>query len=428
MNIQRKDLEKSQVELAVELTVEEFAPYIEKGAQKLAETVKVEGFRPGKVPFDILKQKVGEMAILEEAAHIAVHKLLDKILDEQIKDKEVIGQPRVEINKLAPNNPLEFKVTAVTLPEIKLGEYKNLGVKVEEIKVNDEDLKKTLKELAETRATEKITDGAIKNEDKVLIGLEMFLAGVPVENGQIPETMIIVGKDYFVPGFDKQLVGAKKDAELKFNLVYPENHFHKNLAGKLVDFKVKVKEVYDRQIPEINDKLAEGFGFKKLAEMEEFLKKTANERAKQQADQKAELEMIDKIIAKATFGDLPEMLIQNESELMMNEINQSLAQQGGSMEDYLASIKKTKEQMLLDLLPQALRRVKSALILRELAEVEKIKVEHEDIHEKMDEIKKQYAGDEKIQAMINDHHYHDYLANVLTNQKIIKKLREWNIA
>jgi len=428
MNIQRKDLGKSQIELSVELSAEEFAPYIEKASHKVAESVNIEGFRPGKAPLDLVKQKVGEMAILEEAAHLTVHKIVDGIIDEHIKEQQVIGQPRVDVTKLAPGNPLAFKIVVMVMPEIKLGEYKNLGVKQSEVKIDEKDVKKTLNELAESRAKEKISEEAVKEGDKVSVSIEMFLEKVPVENGQMPEAMILVGKDYFVAGFDKKLIGAKKDAELVFSLPYPEDHHLKNLAGKMVDFKVKVKEVYDREVPALDDTLASGFGFKKMTELEEFLRKTAIDRAKQQADQKTEIQMLETIIEKTKFSELPDMLVQSESDLIMSEIEQNIMQQGGRFEDYLASIKKTKEQLLMDLLPQAVKRVKSAMVLREIAKVEKMEISEEEIHHKIDEIKEQYKHDEKIQQMVKEHSYHHYLANILANQKVIKKLREWNIA
>ena len=427
MNIQRKDLEKSQIELSVELSTEEFAPYIERGVKKVSENVNIEGFRPGKAPLDLVKQKVGEMAILEEAAHLAVHKIVDGIIDEQIKDQQVIGQPRVDVTKLAPGNPLAFKIVVMVMPEIKLGEYKGLGLKQLEAKIEEKDIKKTLNELAESRAKEKISEAPVKEGDKVLVGIEMFLEKVPVENGQMPEAMILVGKDYFVAGFDKQLVGAKKEAELVFSLPYPEDHHLQNLAGKMVDFKVKIKEVYDREVPALDDTLATGFGFKKMAELEEFLRKTAMDRAKQQSEQKTEIQMLEAIVGKTKFGELPEALVKNESDLMLNEIEQNINQQGGRFEDYLASIKKTKEQLLMDLLPQAEKRVQSALLLREIAKAEKIEISASEIETKIAEIKEQYKGDEKIQQMVKETGYRSYLANVLSNQKIIKRLREWNI-
>jgi len=129
MQVNKKDLEKAQVELTVELSAEEFAPFIEKGAQKLAEKVKIEGFRPGKAPLEVLKAKVGEMSILEEAAQLAVNKTLDDVLAERINEIKAVGSPNVNISKLAPNNPFEYKVILSVLPEIELGKYLCSGAK-----------------------------------------------------------------------------------------------------------------------------------------------------------------------------------------------------------------------------------------------------------------------------------------------------------
>ena len=136
MNITKKELEKSQIELTVELSLAEFKPYIEKGVKKVSEEVKIGGFRPGKVPFDVLKQKIGEMTILEEAGRIAINKTIEKVLEENT-DKQVIGQPKVDIIKLAPGNPFIFKITLSALPEVKLGDYKNAKVKREKKEIKD---------------------------------------------------------------------------------------------------------------------------------------------------------------------------------------------------------------------------------------------------------------------------------------------------
>jgi len=427
MKIDRKDLKNSQAELTVELSVEEMAPYLEKGAQKVSETVKIEGFRAGKVPMEILKQKVGEMAILEEAAHIAIHKLIDNIILQELNGRHVIGQPSIEVSKLAPNNPMEFKMHLTLLPTVELGEYKNLGVKQAKVKVDEKELKKGMDSLADMRAKESISAEPVKNGDKTILSIEMFLDKVPVENGQIPEATILIGKDYLVPGFDKQIIGAKKDDVLEFALPYPAEHHQANLAGKMVDFKVKVKEVYNREIPTLDDEVAKEFGFKDLGEMEKFMGETLSKQEQEKAEQKSEIEMLDKILEKSKFGDLPEMLIQNESELMMAEIQQSITQQGGKFEDYLSSIKKSREQLIMDFLPQAVKRVKGSLLLREIATVEKLEISAEEIDAKIAELKQQYHGDEKVQKMVLEPGYRHYLGNILANQKVIKKLREWNI-
>ena len=196
MQVTKKDLEKSQVELLVELTPEEFAPYIEKGASKVSEKVKIEGFRPGKAPLDILKQKVGEMTILEEAAHIAIAKTIDDIIEKNTMDRMAVGQPKVEITKLAPGNPMEYKVIIAIMPTVALGKYKDLKVKQTEVKVEEVDILKTLNELQEMRVKEVISEEGVGDGDKVLVDIEMFMDKVPVEGGQTKDLAVIIGQNY----------------------------------------------------------------------------------------------------------------------------------------------------------------------------------------------------------------------------------------
>jgi len=428
MQISKKDLEKSQIEITVELSAEEFSPYVEKGAQKVSEQVKVEGFRPGKVPVDILKQKIGEMAILEEAANIAVKKTIDEAVQNNAGNRQAIGQPQVSITKLAPGNPFEYKVVVSVLPEIILGKYKELNLKAEEAKIDDKELDKALEDLREMRAQENAVDREAQDSDKVFLDIKMSLDKVPLEDGNHKDLAIILGKNYFVPGFDEKIIGAKKDEEKKFDLIYPENHHQKNIAGKNVSFEVKIREVSARQKPELNDEFAKFFQLKDLAELKKNLSDSLLQEKKRNVDLKNESEMLGKIVEGAKFGDLPEVIINSESHHMLAELEQSVIRQGGKFEDYLSHIKKTKDELILEMLPNAIKRVKSALVIREIAVAEKIQVTHEDIHEKIDELEKQHANNPEIKKMLHEEGYHSYLSNILTNERVISKLKEWNYA
>jgi len=425
MNITKKELEKSQIELTVELSLAEFKPYIEKGVKKVSQEIKIEGFRPGKVPFAVLKQKIGEMTILEEAAQIAVDKTLPKVLAENT-DKQVIGQPRVDIIKLAPENPLVYKITLSALPEVKLGGYKNAKVKRQEKEVKDEEVKKILDNLKEMRAKEVIVDRPAKEGDKVIANIEMFLDKVPVDGGQSQGLGLILGKDYLIPGFDQKLVGAKKNEAREFDLPYPKDHFQANLAGKLVQFRVKVKEIYERQVPELNDDLAKGMGAKTLEDLEKNIRQNLEMENKQQAEQELEIKIIDKILDKTKFGDIPEILINHEAESMLAELEHTVTHQGGKFSDYLSSLNKTRDQLTLDLLPNAIKRVKSALAIRQIAITEKLEVSEEEIDEKIEELLKQYKGYEKVEERVKESNYRLYLHNSLINNKVVEKLKEWN--
>ena len=425
MEITKKELEKSQIELTVELSLAEFKPFIEKGVKKVSEEIKIEGFRPGKVPFAVLKQKIGEMTILEEAAQIAVDKTLPKVLAENT-DKQVIGQPRVDILKLAPENPLIYKITLSALPEVKLSDYKNAKVKKEKKEVKDEEVKKIMNDLREMRAKEVIVDRPAKDGDKVIANIEMFLDNVPVDGGQSKGTAIILGKDYLIPGFDQKLAGAKKDEAREFDLPYPKDHYQAHLAGKLVQFRVKVKEIFERQVPELNDELAKGMGAKTLEDLEKNIKQNLEMENKQQAEQELEIKIIDKILDKTKFGEIPEILINHEAEAMLAELEHTVTNQGGKFSDYLSSLNKTRDQLTLDLLPNAIKRVKSALAIRQIAVTEKLEVSEKEIDEKIEELLKQYKGYEKVEERVKKPNYRLYLHNSLINNKVVEKLKEWN--
>lgn len=427
MNVTRKDLEKGQVELSVELSVEEMTPLMEKGAESLSKEVKIEGFRPGKAPLSVLKQKIGELAIMEEAVKISLNKNIYKIIDENLKDKEVVGQPEVEITKLAPNNPIEYKIKVSILPEVKLGKYKDLGLKQEKLVVKEEEVNKIINDLLEMRAKETISDKSIEKGDKVIASVNLFIDNVPVEDGQNPEVTILTGKNYFVDGFDKNIVGLKKGDKKEFNLVYPEKHYNKNLAGKLVDFKVEIKEVYQRELPELNDDLAKIFQFKNVAALKENIQKTVEIQKQREDDQKMEIKLLEKIVDDSKFGDIPESLIKNEASLMMKEMESSIASQGGKFADYLQSINKSQDQLMLEILPNATKRVKSALILKEIAKEEKMNISEAELSKEIEVTRKKYEKSPEAIKNIESPHYKAYLENSLLNQKTIDSLKKWNI-
>jgi len=428
MQVTKKALEKSQIELVVEMTVEEFAPYIEKGAQKVSEKVKIEGFRPGKAPLDMLKQKVGEMTILEEAAHIAVAKTIDDIIEKNTMERMAVGQPKVEITKLAPGNPFEYKIVVATMPSVALGKYKDLKIKPAEAKVESADIEKTLKELQEMRVKEVLSENGVGDADKVLVDINMFMDKVPVEGGQTKDLAVIIGKNYFVGGFDKELLGAKTGEEREFSLPFPSDHHQKNLAGKMVDFKVKIGAVYTRELPEINDEFAVGFRFKDLDDLKKTVTENIMADRKNQAENKSELEMLDKITSDTKFGDLPESMVESETHHMLHELEDNVEKQGGKMEDYLQHIGKTKNELVLDLLPSAVKRVKTALVMKEIGTIEKLEISEETIDKKLVELQEEHKDNTELEKMAKDKGYRRYLGNILQNEKVLNKLKEWNYA
>ena len=425
MKVEKKDLDKAQVELTVELSQEEFQPYLEKGAQKISKEIKIEGFREGKAPYDIIKQKVGEMSIMDEAARIAINAKLGEVVSKNTKD--AIGQPDVSIVKLAPDNPLIFTVKISIIPSIELGTYKDLKIKEKEGKLDEVELEKTFDHLREMHVVEKVSEEKIKDGDKLILNIQMFLDKIPVEGGQTKETTVIVGKDFLVPGFDKKLVGAKKGETREFEVHYPADHHQKNLSGKNVEFKVEVKDVFDRILPPLDDELAKKLHFKNADDLKKNITNNIEAGKKNEAKQVAEREVIEGIVAKTKFGDLPEMLVQHEAETMIGELEQNVTQQGGKFEDYLSSLKKTRNDLVMDMLPDAVKRVQASLVIREIAKIEKIVVTEKEVDEYLDSLVKQHNATPEIEKQIKSEEYRSYAVMTLSNRAVVKKLSEWNI-
>jgi len=426
MKVEKKELPKSQIELSVAVEVAELQPYLEQAANDLSQDMPIEGFRPGKAPYEVMKNKVGELPVMETAARLLVNKKMDQLITENIQG-QVVGTPQVNITRLAPGNALGFKVVLALLPEVTLGNYKDLGISLETVKVADSEIEKMIDHLRQHQAKEVTVDRPIQANDKAVVDIKMFLDKVPVEGGQSQDTAVILGHDYIIPGFDQQLLGAKKGETKDFDLVYPTEHHQSNLAGKKVAFTVIIKDVFERELPEVNDEWAKNLGLQSLAEMKDNIKKSIEQEKQTKADQKAELAMLEKIIANTTFSDIPDSLMDNEINLMFQEMEYHLSVQGAALNDYLQSINKTKEDLAKEFQPEALKRLRSALVIRTIAEQEKFTATDEEIQKEIDHLLSHYPDNQEIQTRIKSAAYRHHLQSQIAHQKALAQLRLWNI-
>ncbi len=426
MEIQ-KNKTNNNIELEITISSSEFKDYVEKGGKKVAEQLNIEGFRPGKVPVEVAKQKVGEMSILEEAAQIAIRKTVNAVISKNIEEGEnIASQPQVEIIKLAPDNDFVYKVKIELLPKVNLGDYKGLNIKTKAVEVKEEEIEASLKKIQEMRAKETIKLSPAKKGDKLIVDINLFFDKVPVDDGQSKNVQVILGQEYFIKGFDQQLLGTNKGETKEFVLDYPKDHHQAHLAGQKVNFKVDVKEVYNREIPELNDELAKAWQLTSLDE----LKKTVADNIKQEKEKKLELEneknLADSLIRKSSFDDVPASLIERESKAMVEEMKSNLESQGAKFEDYLTHIKKTENELILEFSPEATKRIKFALLLQEIVKKEKISVSDEEVNKMIEDLKKQYTSQPEALKVIESEQYQKSLKHNLLNDKIIKQLKEWN--
>ena len=418
-----KKLEKNQVEITVEVASEELQPYLEKAAKKLSEHHKIEGFRPGKAPYEIIKQRLGEMTIYKEALEIIVQKSYFDILEKE--NLEVISQPKIDVEKLAPGNPIIYKATAALLPKVEMPDYKIIKVKRKEIQVEEKQIDEVLGNLRKMQAKETLVERESKKGDKVELDFTVSQAGVVIENGAHKKYPVILGENKMIPGFEDQILGMKKGEEKEFKLKFPKEYYMKSLADKESEFKVKLLAVYQIDLPELDDKFAQTLGqFKTLEEIKNQIKKNIGEEAKIKEEQRLEIEILEKLIEKSKFDDIPDLLVDSEAHKMIHELKDNLTQQGIKFDDYLSNLKKTPDQLKLDFTPQAVKRVKTALITRQIAEQEKIEVYDDEIEKEIELTSKMYPNNPEMQKNLESEGFKNYIRNVLTNKKVVALLKK----
>lgn len=425
MDYKINKLGKGQLEITVEVSILDLQPYLEKAAKHLSAHYKISGFRPGKAPYEMVKANLGEIKIYEEAADSVIKKTFVEIV---AKEKlATLGSPEIKIEKLAPDNPFVYQAKINLLPDIKMADLAKIKVKRKEIEINPEKIKKTLQDLAQLRASERLVDRSTKETDKVEIDMEMFKDKVPVEGGVAKSHFVYLADNNYIPGFNEKLIGLQKNDEKQFQLTFPKSHYNKNLAGQLINFKIKVKNIYERSLPDTNDDFAKSVGnFKNINELEEQIKNNLLEEEKQREEQRLETEMLEQIAENSQFEEIPEILITSEKEKMVEELKENIYRQGLDFEKYLEHIKKTEEELKKEFSDQAIKRIKVALILRQIQIDEKLSVKQEEIDRQISRIKEIYSKQPSSEQLadLETESYHDYLSTILANRKAINFLKE----
>ncbi len=424
MKYEAKKLPKSQVEIIVEVPYEEVKKYLTAAAEKVSREAKIEGFRPGKAPYEIVKQKFGEMAILQEASEdIVIKTYHEAVVGEKLV---TIGQPKIEIEKMAPGNDFVYKATVAVLPEVKIGDYSNLKLERAGVAVGDGEVEKIIEDIKKMRAQQALVDREAKAGDRLEINFDIFLDKVPVENGKQQKYPITIGENRFIPGFEEQLAGMKAGEVKEFELRFPEDYYEKNLAGKLAQFRVTCSAVYEITLPTIDDEFAKqvsGGKFTTATELRDNIRKNLEEEKKMKIESELENQLLEKLVGLSEFGELPEVLLENEAHRMVHELEEEISQQGLKFEDYLKSIKKTHDDLEKDFIPRAELRVKTSILAREIFQQEKMSVSEQEINQEAAHILSHYQNNEDAKKQIDSPYYREYLGNKLGNQKVMEFLK-----
>ncbi len=426
MQVIKNQPKLSEVELTIEITPEEYQPFLKKAAVRLSKNTKIEGFRPGKAPYDIVKQQVGEMDIYQEAIQDIITHFYWQAVDQE--KLNTIGQPKLDLEKLAPGNPIVFKAMVGLMPKVTLKDWKTIRLKKNEVKVEDKEVDKTIDGFRNMQAKEALVERPAQKGDRVEVDFEVSLDKVVIEGGQGKKYPLVIGDGFMIPGFEEQIIGMKKDEEKEFQLKFPSEYQNNMVAGKLCDFKVKLLAVYNRELPELNDEWAKTLGAEKFEDLRSKIRKGMEDEKKFYEEQKIEIEMLKKIVEQTEFSEIPEVLIDNEAHRMLHEFEDNISHQGLNFEDYLKNIKKEKKDLEQEFKPKAIERVKTSLVIKEIAEAEKIEASEEEIKQETEKILAQVKDDKKAEENIKSEGYKQYLQTIVRNRKVIEMLKSQIIA
>lgn len=416
MKVSVETLEKSQAKLTIEVSVEELAPYVDAAAKRISNEVTVKGFRKGHVPLDVMKQHVGEATIYEEAFQQVVEKTYPQAVEQE--DLHVVGRANIDVEKIAPGNPIVYTAIVPLMPKIELGEYTKLKAKRSKAEMDDKKFEKTMDELRRLRSKEKLVDRPAKTGDTVVIDFDVKVDGVSIEGGQAQKSRLSLGSGQFIPGFEDGVVGMKKGEKKVVDAKFPEEYFKKDLAGKEAKADVTLHDVYEIELPEMNDELAKELNFESLEKLNEEIRSNIMKELQEEADRDFEVAAIQEVVKGSKIDPIPEQLIDEEVEKMFNELKYDIINKGMQFEDYLTHMQKTEEDLKVDFREKAVERIQAALVLRELAVAEKLEITQADVDADIEETRKVYEQYPEMMTQFENPAYRARVENMLMNKKV----------
>lgn len=418
----------SEIEIELSIPWKEWEKYLVLAVEDISKNIKIEGFRPGKAPKDMIEKKVGKEAILNEAAEKAIRKNYSRVvLDEKL---DVIGAPNVEILKLAEGSDLEYKIKTAVMPEVKMENWtdgvKKINKKQQEkkVEVSKEEIKKELEKLANSRVQLITVNREARKDDSVEIDFQVSLGGVPIENGTSKKHNLILGRGVFIPGFEENVIGMNGGDEKEFELEFPKDYHAKDLAGRKAMFKVKLNIVQERKTPQIDDAFAVSLGnFKNLSELEKSIEDGIFKEKETQKKEENRSEIVEFLIGEMKV-ELPEILIHEELHRMIGEFEAQLSGMGMNIESYLEKMSKSREELEKEWEGQAQKRIKSALVLEEVAKQKEIEIASEKIEEEMNKLLAQYKGVKDLEKNMDMGRVYNYVKGMLTNEEVFQILEK----
>lgn len=420
-----KHLSDTKVELTITLGKEELAAAEQVALTKLAQKIKVPGFRAGKVPASVAAKNVDPAALGEQTLEDAVSKAVaEAFVAEKI---QALDRPAVEIKKYVPGSEVEFTAEAEIIPAITLGDYKKLTSKPEKATVAAKDVDEIIERMRTSFANKKDVERAAKNGDQVVIDFVGKRDGEAFDGGTAQDYDLTLGSNSFIPGFEEGIVGKKPGDTFDLELAFPEDYHSKELAGAKVTFTTTLKTVKETELPEVNDEFAAKCGpFTSVEELKADIKRELTTQKEREANEKLKDALVGELIEVSNVP-VPEILVQDQARSIEQDMTQNLMYQGMNLDMFLESKKLTKEEWLdTEVKEAAEKRVKAGLILAELSKIEKIEATNQELEDHVQKYKQQYANSPETVKQMDTPEARRDIANRLLTEKTVDRLVELN--
>lgn len=402
MSLQVEKLEHNMAKLTIEVPAEELEKALETAYQKNKNKISVPGFRKGKVPRNMIEKMYGPAIFYEDAANELIPDAYEKALDEC--EEEIVSAPKIDVTQIEKGKDFIFTAEVAVKPEVTLGKYKGIKVDEADLAVTEEEINAQIEKERENSArTISVEDRPVKDGDITTLDFEGFVDGVAFEGGKGTDYPLTIGSGSFIPGFEEQLIGTELNKEVEVNVTFPEDYHAKDLAGKPATFKCKIKDIKEKELPELDDEFAsEVSAFDTMAEYKEDVKKSLEMKKADAAKIAKEEAVIDAVIEDAKM-DIPDAMVETEQRQIIEEFSQRMRMQGLTMEQYMQFTGMTPQALMDQTKPQALKRIQSRLVLEAVAKAEDLKASEEDYAAEIKDMSEKYQMEEdKIKEMLGE--------------------------
>ena len=402
MSLQVEKLEKNMAKLTIEVDAQEFSRAVENAYQKNKGKISVPGFRKGKVPRKMIEQMYGKGVFYEDAANEIIPDAYEKAVEEC--EETIVSSPKIDVTQIEEGKPFIFTAEVALKPEVTLGAYKGIEVEKVDTTVTDEEIEEDLQQQRENNARTVSVEGRpVQNGDIAVIDYEGFVDGVAFEGGKGENHNLTIGSHSFIDTFEEQLIGKNAGESCEVHVTFPEEYHAKELAGKPAVFQVTVKEIKEKQLPELNDEFAgEVSEFETLAEYKDDIRKKLTEKKEEDAKAKKEDDVIQAIIDGAQM-DIPEAMVETQQRQLVDDFAQRLQMQGLSMDQYFQFTGMTYDKMMEQVKPQAESRIQSRLVLEAVAAAENITASEEEYDAEIGHMAKMYQLEaDKVKEMMGE--------------------------